>query len=558
MGTKPSVEDIKIASRGLLAPLQAEIDTPDAYLSEAAKQIIKFHGAYQQHDREVRKHELKDEHYSFMLRVKIPGGQLSAAQYLTLDALADTYANATLRLTTRQTVQFHGIIKHDLRGTIQGLNQVLLNSIGACGDIVRNVMACPAPTTDPQRLAVQAFADKLSVAFMPQTRAYHQIWLGEDELIDEKLIEDPLYGTTYLPRKFKIGIAFPGDNCIDVFTQDVGLVALFDDYQQLSGFNLLVGGGMGLTHNKAETFARLADVIGFVTPEQVIEAVTAIVTIHRDYGDRQNRKHARLKYVLHDWGLERFRAVLQEHLNFNLQDPRPMPAFQLEDHLGWHEQGDGKWYLGLPVVSGRVADRGTNRLRSGLRTIIQGLNLPVRLTAQQNILLVNIDPKDRPTIENLLIDYGITAAQDLSGVRRYGIACPALPTCGLAITEAERAFPGLLTEIEAVLEALDLWHNPITIRMTGCPNGCARPYVAEIAFVGRSLDKYTLYLGGNAVGTRLAQPFRDLVAVEDLIPALHPILTYYRDYHAEDEAFGDFVQRVGFETLQNLVTETEA
>lgn len=557
--SKLSVEDIKIQSGGLLEPLNEELLNSDTYLTEAAKQISKFHGIYQQQNRDARRQEAKQ--WSFMIRTRIPGGQLTGQQYLMLDALASEYANDTLRLTTRQTIQFHGVIKHDLKNTIRRINHALLTTIGACGDIVRNVVACPAPTTNPQRLAVQEFASQLSAALTPQTRAYHQIWLEDEPMVLEEPLDEPLYGHTFLPRKFKIGIAFPGDNCVDVFTNDVGLVALFDADDHLEGFNLLVGGGMGLTHNNEETIARLADVIGFITPEQVIEAVSAVVTIHRDYGDRTNRKHARLKYILHDWGVERFTEVLRERLSFDLSPARLMPAFELHDHLGWHEQGDGRFYLGLPIENGRIADWENVRLRTGLREIIGQYHLPVRLTAQQNLILVDIQPEHRAEIEALLAIHRIKTVEQFSGARRYGMACPALPTCGLAITEAERALPGLLDELELVLAELGLLDDPISIRMTGCPNGCARPYVAEIAFVGRSLEKYKLYLGGNLVGTRLAEPFLDLVPVQDLIPTLRPLLTHYRDVRREGESFGDFCQRVGFDRLHAVyaaVHETAA
>lgn len=550
--SKQNVEAIKLQSQGLRGPLDEELRNSDSFLTEAAKQISKFHGIYQQHDRDDRKQEIKQ--WSFMIRTRIPGGQLTGQQYLALDALASEYANDTLRVTTRQTIQFHGVIKTDLKNTLRRINHALLTTLGACGDIVRNVIACPAPTTDPQRLAVQGFANLLSDALTPQTRAYHQIWLNDEPMVREDPVDEPLYGRTFLPRKFKIAIAFPGDNCVDVFTNDVGLVALFDGQNRLEGFNVLVGGGMGLTHNNEETFARLADVVGFVKPEQVIEAVSAIVTIHRDYGDRTNRKHARLKYVLHDWGVEHFIQVLRERLLFEIQPARPMPEFQIHDHLGWHEQGDGKYYLGLPIENGRIADRGGVWLRTGLREIIHRYHSPIRLTAQQNLILVDIHPEQRAAIEALLADHHIQTVEQFSGARRYGIACPALPTCGLAITEAERALPSVLDELEMVLAELGLLDDPISIRMTGCPNGCARPYVAEIAFVGRSLEKYKLYLGGNLVGTRLAEPFLDLVHINALVPTLRPLLTYYRDYRREGEFFGDFCQRIGFERLHAVYT----
>jgi len=551
--SKLNVETVKAESHGLRGTIPEELANGDAFLSEAGKTLIKFHGSYQQDDRDARKSGEKQ--YSFMIRAKLPGGHLTADQYLAHDRIASDYANETLRITTRQAFQFHGVIKGELRDTLHAINAALVTTFGACGDVVRNVMCCPVPTTDPQRIAVQDFARVLSDELLPKTRAYHQIWVeGEPIIADE---EEPLYGQTYLPRKFKVAIAFPGDNCVDIFTNDVGLVALFDESNTLTGFNLLVGGGMGMTHNDEDTFPRLADVIGFVTPDQAMEAVKTIVTIHRDFGDRANRKHARLKYLVHDMGVPRFREELQNRLTFPLGDARPMPAFQLHDHLGWHDQGDGKLFLGLPVESGRIADRDEWQLRTALRTIIERYQLPIRLTAQQNILLAEIDPADRAAIDGLLHDHHVPTVADFSGVRRYGLACPALPTCPLAISEAERVMPGLISEFEAVLSQLGIPDEPINIHMTGCPNGCARPYAAEIGIVGRALNKYTIFLGGSAVGVRLAESFLDVVPIREIVPRLTPILAYFRDSHQPDEAFGDFCDRVGLAAL-HAVLETQS
>lgn len=550
MSGKANPEIVKAESAGLKGGLAEELVNGDDHFTDAGKLLLKFHGIYEQHDREIRG---KQKDYSFMIRTKIPGGQLTAEQYLTHDRLATEYANDTLRITTRQCFQFHGILKGDLQNTLRGLNDAFVTSLGACGDIVRNVVACPAPSNDPQRLAVQAFALHLTQALFPRTRAYHQIWIDGEEMVNDEVVEDPLYGKTYLPRKFKIGIAFPGDNCVDVYTNDVGLVAIFDEGNNLTGFNVLAGGGMGITHNNDQTIARLADVVGYVLPEQVVETVKAIVGVHRDFGDRENRKHARLKYILHERGVEWFRAEVENRIGFPIQEPHHMPAFKVDDHMGWHEQGDGRWYLGIPVENGRVLDRGEYRLRSGLREVIERYGLPVRLTAQQSLLLIDIQEHQRTEIETLLDEYGVKRIEQFSGVRRYGLACPALPTCGLAITEAERALPELMTELEITLAELGIPDEAIAIRMTGCPNGCARPYVAEIGFVGRSLEKYTVYLGGSFNGTRLAKPFLDLVHIDRLVPTLRPILAYYRDTRTEGEEFGDFVMRQGFDHLHQLL-----
>lgn len=553
---KKSNEQIKIESLGLRGSIPGELQNADAYFTEEAKQLLKFHGIYEQHNRDVRgKAAHNDENFSCMVRLKLPGGQLTAVQYLAMDDIASEYANDTLRITTRQTFQFHGIIKKELREAVHQMNNALVTTLGACGDIVRNVIACPAPTDDPHRIAVQDFSFELSRALYPNTSAYHQIWVDGQELIQDVVVDEPLYGPTYLPRKFKIAIAFPGDNCVDVYTNDVGLVALFDDAGQLAGFNVLAGGGMGMSHNNDATYARLADPVAFVTPEQVVETVTAIVTIHRDYGDRTDRKHARLKYVLQEWGVEKFRQELDSRVSFPLEEARPQPVFGVPDHLGWNEQGGGLLFVGIPVENGRIIDRGAYRLRSGLREIIQRFDLAVRLTPQQNILLVNIQPQDRETIDALLAEYGIRTVEQISQVRRNSMACPAMPTCSLAITEAERILPQVIDQFEDVIQSLELDEEPIVIRMTGCPNGCARPYVAEIAFVGRSLDKYTVYLGGAANGTRLAKPFLDLVPTGELVSRLKPVLQHFQEVRQPHEEFGDFCMRIGLDHLKTLVEQ---
>lgn len=551
---KPNVEQIKAESQGLKGSLPTELGNGDSFFSDAADKILKFHGIYQQEDRDARKIDRKGDHYQFMLRTRLPGGQLTAEQYLIHDNIASDFANGTLRITTRQDFQFHGVLKGDLQVTLRQLNDAMVTCLGACGDIVRNVMACPAPTADPQRLVVQEFAFELTRALFPRTRSYHQIWLDGEEMIDDAVVEDPLYGKAYLPRKFKIALAYAGDNCVDVYTNDVGLVALFDDADNLLGFNLLAGGGMGTTHNNDSTYARLADEIGFLTPDQVIETITAIVTIHRDFGNRENRKHARLKYILADHGVEWFRNELENRVGFKLQPLRPMPVFSVDDHMGWHEQGDGRLFLGIPVENGRIADWGKYRLRSGLRAIIERFNLPTRLTAQQNILLVDIRAEDRDAIESMLTEYGIRKVEDISKIRRGALACVAMPTCGLAITESERVLPGVIDEIETILEELNFPEADVLMRMTGCPNGCTRPYVAEVAFVGRSLEKYTVFLGGSPNGTRLAKPFLDLVHLRDLAPTLRPLLKHYRDERQPSEPFGDFALRVGFDHLRKLIS----
>ena len=557
--SKANMETVKAESHGLRGTLAEEFANSEAFLTDEARSLLKFHGSYQQEDRDARKSKIEGEgkQYQFMIRSRIPGGQMTASQYLTHDAIASKFGNDTLRITTRQAFQLHGVIKHDLPGTLRRLNGALVTTFGACGDVVRNVMACPAPTNDAKQRLIEQLAEQLSTELLPRTQAYHQIWIDGQALVAEEVTAEaePLYGPTYLPRKFKVAIAAPGDNCVDVFTDDVGLIAIFAPGSEASllGFNLAVGGGMGQNHTDSETFARLADLIGFITPDQVVETVKAVVTIHRDFGDRASRKHARLKYVLHEWGVEKFRAELQSRVPFTIQPVQPMPAFHIHDHLGWTDQGDGHWALGIPVENGRIVDRGDFRLRTGLRTVIETYQPSIRLTAQQNLLLTDIAPENRAAIDTLLEAHHVPTVNAISAVRRYGLACPALPTCGLAITEAERALPTIIDELEVILADLDLEEEPISVRMTGCPNGCARPYVAEIAFVGRALNKYMLYLGGNFIGTRLAEPFLDLVPMGELTPALRVVLSQFRDTRLPGEAFGEFVERVGLAALRSVV-----
>lgn len=550
---KKSAELIKAESQALRGTIADELANSNRFFSADAEKLLKFHGTYQQEDRDARKADRTVDHHSFMIRTRLPGGQLTAEQYLVHDDIATQYANGTLRVTTRQDFQFHGVLKGDLQETMQALNHALVTTLGACGDIVRNVMACPAPTADPQRLAVQEVAFDLTRALYPTTNAYHQIWLDGQELVEEKVVEDPLYGKTYLPRKFKIAIAYAGDNCVDVYTNDVGLVALFDEDDQLRGFNLLAGGGMGMTHQNDATYARLADEVGFITLDQAVETVKGIVTIHRDFGDRVDRKHARLKYILQERGVEWFRAKLESRIGFALQPVQTMPTFGVDDHMGWHDQGDGRLFLGIHIENGRIIDRGEYRLRSGLRAVVEQFQLAVRLTAQQNLLLVDIQPEQKEAVDALLDSYGIRRVEQITPVRRNALACPAMPTCGLAITEAERVFPHVIDELETALDEIGIGDAGIVARMTGCPNGCARPYVAEIAFVGRSLEKYSVFLGGSPNGTRLARPFLDLIHIRDLVPSLRPVLAYYQAEREADEPFGDFAMRAGLDTLRALV-----
>jgi sulfite reductase (NADPH) hemoprotein beta-component len=507
-------------------------------------EFLKFHGVYQQDDRDVRKTGKK---YIFMIRGRLPGGIVTPEQYVVFDELATRHANQSLRITSRQGFQFHGVVKSGLGPLIKGMNEALATTLAACGDVNRNVMAPPTPANSALVERVLADAQRASDALLPSTRAYHQIWVEGVELDLEDPVHrdfvDPLYGRTYLPRKFKTAFAIPPLNDVDVFTNCLGFVAIGEG-TRLDGYNLLAGGGLGMSHGNANTFPRLADVIGFLPSERLIEVAQGVLTIHRDFGDRTNRKHARLKYVLEERGAEWFRAELEQRLGWHLEPARPFQFQRQGDLFGWHAQADGRQFLGLFVEAGRIADREDVRLKTGLRRVVEQFRPEVRLTPSQNILLVNIAAADVEPIRRVLSEHGVEVDQQASHLRRASMACPALPTCGLALAESERYLPGLLTRLEAMLREIGLGEEEIIIRMTGCPNGCVRPYMAEIGFVGRAPGRYQIYLGGNEGSTRLNRLFRDTVKDPDLLNELRPVLTRYAGERRGGERFGDWCARV--------------
>ncbi|MHB8519441.1 MAG: NADPH-dependent assimilatory sulfite reductase hemoprotein subunit [Limisphaerales bacterium] len=506
-------------------------------------QFLKFHGIYQQDDRDKRK---VAKQYSFMVRTKFPGGVLTPAQYLVCDRLATDYGNNTLRITTRQDFQFHGVIKTGLRQTIKALNDTLITTIAACGDVERNVMAPPTPATSPLVDQVAAIARELSNQLAPATPAYHKIWIDGQplNLNDEatKSFVDPLYGKLYLPRKFKTAFVIPPLNDIDIFTNDLGYVVIAE-HDRLLGYNLLAGGGMGMSHGNAQTFPRLADVVGFLPPEQLEAATKAAITIHRDFGDRTNRRHARLKYVLEARGVDWFRAELEQRAGIKLAPARPFKFTRQGDLLGWHAQTDGNYFLGLFVENGRIRDAAGYQLKTALRKAIEQYQPEIRLTASQNILLVNVRADQRDGLARVLAEHGVAVDNPFTPTRLASMACPALPTCGLSLAESERIMPDLLSRIENLLAEVGLQNQEIVIRMTGCPNGCARPYMAEIGFVGRAPNKYQVYLGGNEASTRLNRLFKENVRTEDIINELRPLLTRYAGERRPGERFGDFCER---------------
>lgn len=565
-GNGSKVERIKSESAYLHGQIAEELEQETNRFSEAQVQLLKFHGTYQQEDRDqrqARKAGGAEKAYQFMVRSRIPGGVLTAEQYLAEDAIAGRYGNGTLRITTRQGIQLHGVLKGNLRATIHDINAALLSTLAACGDVNRNVMACPAPTASRAHARVHEIAHTIAMHLAPRSKAYHEIWIDGEQVQtvqqEEETVE-PMYGPSYLPRKFKVGVAFPDDNCIDVYTQDVGLVAHLEgehgaEDERLAGFTVLIGGGMGATHGKAETYPHLAKPLCYVTVDEVLEVVETIVTIQRDYGDRQNRKHARMKYVVAERGIPWFRAELESRLGRGVQDPRPVAWSDVEDHLGWHEQGDGRWFLGIYLENGRVRDNGELRLRQGLRAVIDEFRPGVHLTAQQNILLTDITEEQRPALEARLAEYGIASDPTKLGLHRLAMACPALPTCGLALAEAERVSSTVVSRIEDELRALGLENELVSVRMTGCPNGCARPYMGDIGIVGRTKDVYNIYIGGDQPNTRLNTLYASLVRFDDLAVAIRPLFKIWRDERQAGEKFGDFCYRVGIEYLHQRVSE---
>jgi sulfite reductase (ferredoxin) len=552
-----AVEQIKSESRQLRGSIALELAGGSDHFGDADKQLIKFHGSYQQEDRDARKNRSKagvGKHYMFMVRCRIPGGALTAQQYLQIDELASKYANSTLRLTTRQGIQLHGILKGNLKGTIAGINETLLSTLGACGDVERNVMACPAPHHDAVHQELQATAQLLAAHLAPRSRAYHEIWLNGKSALppnDEPDVE-PLYGKVYLPRKFKTGLALPEDNCIDVYAQDLGLLAIVRD-GAIAGYNMLVGGGMGMTHGKPNTFPHLARRICYVPAAEVVPAAEAVIKLFRDHGNRADRKRARIKYLVHDWGVDKFREVLKGYMGGSLELPKPAEVHGFDTHLGWHPQGDGKWYFGLSIENGRIKDEGSFCLRSALRALIGALQPNLRLTPLQDILFCNLDGGARTRIEAVLAEHGVLPPERLSPLQQLSMACPAIPTCGLALTESERALPGIIDNLEHEMRRLDLQNERLSVRMTGCPNGCARPYQSDIGIVGRSGDKFTMFVGGHILGDRLNFELCDLVPREKIVPTIVRLLEHFKKERLEGEAFGDYCYRQGAESLRGLL-----
>ncbi|HTX59464.1 MAG TPA: NADPH-dependent assimilatory sulfite reductase hemoprotein subunit [Verrucomicrobiae bacterium] len=542
------VEAIKTGSDLLRGDIAEELSSGTASFGERSQTLLKFHGTYQQDDRDLRKERREtgsEKAYQFMVRSRIPGGVLSAQQYLVHDELATRYGNGTLRLTTRQGIQLHGVLKGELRATIRAIDAALLTTLAACGDVNRNVMACPAPPATPLQASVAAAAHELAAHLTPRTRAYHELWLDGEKQSEPEA--EPIYGPSYLPRKFKIALALPDDNCVDAFTQDLGFVAEERD-GTLAGYTVLAGGGMGSTHGKHETYPRLATPLASIAPRELLEVAEAVVTVQRDYGDRANRKHARLKYLVQERGIDWLRGEVEHRIGRRLADPNPVRFQGARDHLGWHAQADGNRYLGLHVASGRIADRVTALVRRGIRAVLERHRAGVHLTPQQNLLLTGISPRDVGAVDALLRSYGVETDPAKLGIRRAALACPALPTCGLAVAEAERALPAVVDLLERELARLGLGGEEIAVRMTGCPNGCARPRTSEIGIVGRSLGIYDVFVGGDAAGRRLNEVLARGVPQNELIGVLRPLLQRWKVERLPGEAFGDFAARAKIES----------
>ena len=528
--------------RGTLAKGLA--DTSTGGLTEDEQQLLKFHGCYLQDDRDTRagrrKHKL-EKAFSFLIRVRVPGGVATPEQWIKMDNLATDYANGTIKLTTRQAFQLHGVIKTQLKKTIQEINAAALDTIAACGDVNRNVMCNPNPFLSQAHADVLRISQEISDHLTPQTGAYHEIWLDGEKVETTTEEVEPIYGKTYLPRKFKIAVAVPPSNDVDIHANDLSFVAIVEG-TKIVGYNVAVGGGMGMTHGDEKTYPRLADIIGFCTPEQVLDVSEKVLLVQRDFGDRTNRKHARLKYTIDDRSVAWFLKTLNEYLGYDLEPEREFKFDDNGDRFGWVEDHLGNFHLNLFIEGGRVRDQA----RVGLRKIAEIHQGDFRLTGNQNLIIAKVSPKARPAIEALLDEYGLLKSHEQSALRLNSISCVALPTCGLALAEAERGLPGVISDLEEVLEETGLRHDAITIRMTGCPNGCGRPFLSEIAFVGRAPGKYNVYLGGGHAGDRLNKLYREAVPRDEIKSLLGPLIEDYAKTRDEGEKFGDFVIRAGY------------
>lgn len=554
-----SVEDIKQQSGRLRGTLVESLSNQiTGALADDDQTLIKYHGSYQQDDRDVRdvrRRQKLEPDFSFMIRTRTPGGVVTPAQWLKLDAIATTYAERGLRITTRQAFQFHGVIKGELKPTMQAINAALIDTLAACGDVNRNIAVASNPYLSQVHTTVQAQAEALSKHLLPNSRAYYEIWLDEEKVAGSGEEEEPIYGATYLPRKFKIAFAVPPSNDVDVFAQDLGFIAVIGndgsgDDGALLGYNVSVGGGMGATHGDPETYPRIADVIGFITPDQVIPVAEAVVTTQRDWGNRAVRKRARLKYTIDDHGLEAFKLEVARRAGITFEPAHAFAFAHNADEFGWHQGDDGRWHLTLRILSGRIWDRDGARHLTGLREIARRLNAgggpsEFRLTANQNMLIANLDDAQRVLIDHLIGEYALDTYREASPLRKAALACVALPTCGLAMAEAERYLPAFVDRLETVMAKNGLDGNDLHLRISGCPNGCSRPYLGEIALVGKAPGRYNLMLGADHRGQRLNTLYRENIDETAILDTLDPLFGQYAAERTEAERFGDFLIRSG-------------
>jgi len=525
--------------RGTISESLLDDSTGSIPASDA--QLTKFHGTYLQDDRDKRMSlikEKKEKAFSFMIRVRVPGGVCTPKQWIGIDDLSDKFADGTLKLTTRQAFQLHGILKRNLKQTMKEINDTLLDTLAACGDVNRNVMSPANPFESKLHGQALDIAQQIHDHLTPQTSAYAEIWLdGEKTAIGESEVE-PIYGKTYLPRKFKIAVALPPRNDVDVFSNCLGFVGI-PDGEKIIGYNVLVGGGLGMTHGKTATFPRLADVIGFCKPEQVVQVSEEVVKIQRDHGDRSDRRHARLKYTIEDRGVEWFKEELNKRLGWNLEPTKDFYFESTTDRYGWNEDSDGHWTYGLFVEGGRLRAKA----KEAVRLIAEKIDCEFRLTANQNLVIARVSPESKLEIDKIFKEYEVTDSLSLSALRLNSIACTALPTCSLALAESERYLPGLIDELDGIIGELGLRDESIAIRSTGCPNGCGRPYLGEIGLVGKAPGKYNLYLGAGLDGMRLNKLYRPAIPHEEIISELRPVLEDFSKHRLESETFGDFCIR---------------
>ena len=542
------VEGLKEASNYLRGTLIESLeDRSTGAISDDDTTVSKFHGIYQQDHRDQRNERKKaglEKAFIFMIRIRVAGGVCTPEQWLKIDALADQYGSHTLKLTTRQAFQLHFITKDVLKTTMQGINDAVMDCIAACGDVNRNVMANPNPYQSALHGPVLDDARAVSAHLTPRTRAYHEVWL-DGERVSPEDEEEPIYGKTYLPRKFKTGFAVPPSNDVDIYTQDLGFIAIGED-GKLLGYNLSVGGGLGMSHGDTKTYPRLANVIGYLPREKVVEVAEKVLTVQRDFGDRTNRKHARLKYTIEDRGVDWFKNELESRLGWKLGETRPFEFTSSGDRYGWTKGTDGNWHFTLFIQNGRLRDTDESPAKTGLREIAKIHTGDFRLTANQNLVVGGVTEEQKPRIEALLAQYKLDIPAHITGLRLNSMACVALPTCGLALAESERYLPSLISELDQVIDECGLHESEIVIRMTGCPNGCARPYLGEIGFVGRAPGKYNIYLGAAFDGSRLNKLYKPSVKSEDIVNELAPIIRRYATERQEGERFGDFTIRAGY------------